>query len=108
MFQSATQNSRYTDSRVIGSQLAGQEVEQVIADKAILGYGSILTNRYPSQAFQAPYNNFTKSVVVTEVDPSDMSTPLSGSGYKRVDVTVQWGAQAYESVSISTVLTNYT
>lgn len=50
---------------------------------------------------------FTRSWVIYLVDPTDLTTQLDGSDYKRINVTVSWGPNIEQKVSVSTIITNY-
>lgn len=107
IFQNVTQHSLSNDFKIIASQLATEQLENIISDKTFTGYDTVTDNEYTAQSLPAPYSSYKKNVIISEVDPQDMKTILPGSGYKRVDVTVSWGPNTYEAVSVSTVLANY-
>ena len=109
VFYSASNSSLEGDYRVVASQLASEKMEEVIADKSFQGYSTITEANYPDETLADPYNGFARETDVTEVDPSDLSTPQVGSGYKRVDVRVTWGSDDSDTtIVVSTVLTDYT
>ena len=109
VFYSASNSSLEGDYRVVASQLASEKMEEVIADKSFQGYSPITEANYPDETLADPYNGFARETDVTEVDPSDLSTPQVGSGYKRVDVRVTWGSDDSDTtIVVSTVLTDYT
>ena len=107
LFKNATDNSLVKDYQVVASQLASEKLESILLDKKTLGYNAIIQANYPNENLPAPYQNFTRSVTIQEVQASDLSTAQAGSGYKRIDVHVTWGAQAYQTIIISTVVSNY-
>lgn len=108
LFHNATLHSLDNDSRVIASELAGEKIESIVADKTFRGYGWIVGANYPAEVLVPPHQGFTRSVTITEVNPNDLTTPMAGSGYKKIDVQVGWGNQGFQSVVVSTLLTDYT
>lgn len=108
MFQAATANSSANDARVIAGNLASEKMEQIIADKRFKGYSAVVQDAYPSEELASPFSGFSRSVAVYEVSPDDLTTPQDGSGYKRVDIQVTWGNAEYQSLGVSTILTDYT
>lgn len=107
MFMNATSNSAYSDFRVMATGLANEKIEMIINDKMNQGFDYIDEANYDAENMEAPYTGFSRSVTVTEVDSTDFITPSEGSGYKRVDVTVVWGPEAYETITVSTIVSNY-
>lgn len=107
MMENATAHSLNNDFLVMGSQLANEKIEEIIADKTFQGYSVVTDAVYPDESLLAPYSGFSRSVSVQEVSSTDLTTPEAGSGYKRVDVTVSWGSAPGEQVEVSTMLSNY-
>ena len=89
--------------------LATEKLEDVIADRhsTTRGYTYLVTGNYATESSVTGYTNFARSVTFTETD-ADLST--SGSGYMTVDVTVTWtdAVGTAQSLTVSTVLTDYT
>ena len=98
---SATQTSR-------ARWLAGEKLEDVIADRhsGTRGYGYVAAVNYPNEAVIAGRPGFSRSVAISETGP-DLVSP--GAGYKRVTCSVSFldGAGAARTVSLTTVLTDY-
>ena len=107
LFQNSTDNSLSKDYRVIANQLASEKIESILLDKTSLGYDGILEAGYPDEDLADPYELFSRSTTIQEVQADDLTTPEVGSGYKRVDVQVTWGAEDYQTITVSTVLTSY-
>lgn len=107
IFHNATINSFNNDFRVIATQLAAEKIETITADKSFRGYDYVTGSNYPGETLGGAYNGFTRSVNITEVSSSDFNTVETGSGYKRVDVLVTWGAESFEVITVSTVLSDY-
>lgn len=107
LFQSASYNNIDNDFRIVGSKLASEKIEQVMADKTFNGFDSIDTADYPVEAMQPPHSQFTRTTTITRVSGNDFTTADNTSGYKRVDVLVSWGAANDERVTISTVVSQY-
>lgn len=107
LFRNSTENSLTKDYRVIASQLASEKIESILLDKEFQGYDTITEANYPDENLADPYGEFSRSVTIQEVDPDDMTTPSAGSGYKRIDVDVTWGAEGYQTITVSTLVTDY-
>lgn len=99
-----------TDFHIIATQLANEKMESIIADSYLQAsqYDYIIGTNYPDEDidYGSHTDVFERTVSITEV-ADDLTTAQSNSGYKKVDVNVTWGVEAYEQVSISTLLTNY-
>lgn len=104
VIQNATARSVQGDMNTLATGLANDKMEDVLADKEFKGYGYLEAENYPAEDLD---HGFTRIVDVVEVDPQDLQTPVSGSGLKRIEVTVDWGDEAAETVKISTLLTDY-
>lgn len=107
LFRNVTDNSLSKNNQVIASALAGEKLESILLDKTAQGYGFILQANYPDEQMAAPNQTFTRSVTIQEVQAADLTTPQVGSGYKRIDVQVTWGVQNFQTITVSTVVSNY-
>jgi type II secretory pathway pseudopilin PulG len=111
LMQNATRASVNTDFNVIASQFANEKLETIIADKALKGnrYDDIVANNYPNESltYEGVSNAFVRTVVIEEVDPSNLTTPQAGSGMKKVDVTVQWNNGNNQQILVSTLVADY-
>jgi hypothetical protein len=89
--------------------LATEKLEDIIADRHsdTRGFDYLISANYPAEAQVTGYTNFSRSVTLSEKD-ADLTT--AGTGYMIVTVTVGWtdGGGAARSLSVSTVLTEYT
>lgn len=88
----------------MGTQLASDSMESILADKEFMGYGVVADQNYPSEDLD---HGFTRTVSVMEVDPADLTTPQMGSGLKKVEVTIDWGDHDNEKVELMTLLGDY-
>lgn len=104
VMQNSTLNTMNGDMNTIATQLANEKLENIIADKEFLGYAHLdQSTNYPDETMSGVYQGYERSVDIYEVDPADLTTPMIGSGIKRVEVKVIWGTEAYQKVKISTV-----
>ena len=107
MFENATKGAMQSDLNYIASNLTREKLERVIVDKVTNGYASIVSGSYPNESFSGDFSPFTRNTTVTEVDLADLSTPQASSGYKRIVVTVSWGAGSGKQVAVPTIIADY-
>lgn len=107
VMQNSTLTSQNGDRATVGGELASESMESILADKEFLGYGVVAAENYPNEELAAPFSGFTRTVTVTEVSLSDLTTPQVGSGVKKVAVTVDWGDGDDEKVQLMTLLGDY-
>lgn len=105
VMQNATANTVNGDLGTIATEHANEKIEMVIADKTYSGYDYLDTDNYPVEEDVGIYE-MTRTVTITEVDPDDLTTSMEGSGVKKVEVSVVWGSAAYQTVSISTLVSD--
>lgn len=105
VMQNVTATTLNGDMNSIAIQLANEKIEEVMADKTFQGYASVLDEKYPKEDLSAPYQGFSRSVTVTEVDDGDLITEEPNSGLKRVDVTVSWGGD--DSITVTSMVGDY-
>lgn len=105
LMSSATANALSSDHNVTSTFLGEELAETLIADKQFRGYNYIVNANYPAQQMTGNLSQYRRSVNITEVNQTDLTTPQAGSGYKRIDVTVTWNSS--QSVVTTTLLTNY-
>jgi len=108
IMQNAAANSVSSDFRIMATQLSGEGIETVLADKSFRGYDYIDAANYPSETLSGVYAGFTRTTTILEVDPTDLETPMASSGCKKVDVAVVWGQGGAETISMSTIVAEYT
>lgn len=104
LFGNIDQQALKADLTIMATKLAKEEMERVIQVKADSGYAAV------QSIASAPVTNgawtFTRRVDTSWVNPADMANSGAETGYKRVDIVVSWGAQAGESITLTTLVTN--
>lgn len=89
--------------------LAGEKLEDIIADRhsSTRGYAYVVESNYPTEPSVGGFSNYSRSVSIAE---TGVSLSGSGTGYKRVTVSVGWtdGRAQPRTYSVSTILTSYT
>ncbi|OVE81590.1 hypothetical protein BVY03_03035 [bacterium K02(2017)] len=106
VMQNATASSVNGDMTTIATELANEKVEQVIADKIYNNYEYLDAENYTDEEDVGLYE-MDRSVSITEVNVDDLVTEEEGSGIKVVTVSVTWGLEAYQTINVSTIVTNY-
>ncbi len=100
--------STWDDKQVKATMLVQERMEDVFAAKAnnalSLGYPSIIAANYPAETPVSGFTGFDRTTTITEVAGSDLSTASSGSGFKKVQVSVTWTGG---TASATTVLGSY-
>ena len=104
LFDNATRGAMQLDLNVIAANLAHEKLEEVVLDKVTNGYAALSDASYSFENPVTDFNTYTRNVTIAEVSSLDFATPEGGSGYKKVQVTVSWGAG---SVTVPTVLSDY-
>jgi prepilin-type N-terminal cleavage/methylation domain-containing protein len=108
IFDSVNTTTMNGDIRVVASQLANEKIESILADKAFDGYDAVTSNAYANEQLDGDFTGYTRSVEIIEVCSTDLETPTVGSGIKQVNVTVSWGDEDTETLTISTLVANTT
>ena len=100
-------NTGNDEMKLIASKLASEKVEQILASKASVGYENISTG---TSSEQISYDSlsFQRQTSVNFVIGSDLKT-ISGSdtGFKRIDVTLNWNNGSSQSVSVMSLISNH-
>lgn len=100
-------NTENDEMKLIASKLASERIEQILASKASLGYSSVNTG---SATDEVSYDSlsFQRQTSINYVDSSDLKT-VSGSdtGFKRIDVTVNWSNGGTQNVSVMSLISNH-
>ena len=96
-----------SDQNIIGTQLANEKVESILADKKFLGFSYVDNSHYPLEILTGDYSGYQRNVSVAEVQPGDLMTPSPGSGIKKISVTVSWGSAAWQQVKVSGMVSKY-
>ena len=99
--------AQISDQNIIGTELANNKTELIMADKKFKGYTYVDNTNYTSESLAEPFAGYSRSVSVVEVQGSDLTTPLSGSGLKRVNVTVSWGSEPSQQVTVTSIVSKY-
>ena len=91
--------------------LTCEKLEDVIADRhsTTRGYAYLIASNYPAEASITSFPGFTRSVTLLETS-SNLTTPTVGGGFMKVTVSASYSdaSQVARTVSLSTVVTNYT
>lgn len=101
------QHSLQADLTTTAVYLAQESLEGIIADKVAYGYRHVTAERYLPESFSGDYSLYRRSTMIREVSPEDFMSSQMNSGYKRVDIRVEWGDQSDQAVEVSTLLTEY-
>lgn len=108
LFDNVTRGAMEGDLNIISVYLGREKMERIVFDKVNGGYNYVSMVNYPaSENVSVGNNNFIRDLSIYEVSKQDLMTPISSSGFKRVDVMVRWGTGPLQRVTLSTVLTNY-
>lgn len=105
VMQNATATTMNGDMNSTAVQLANAKIEEIMGDNEFQGYDAITDDSYSAETLSAPYQGFSRSVTVTEINSDDLTTEEVGSGLKKVDVMVSWGSD--DSVTVTTMVVNY-
>lgn len=106
LFQGTVSDAMITDQAVQATALARERLERIIFDKKMNGYDYVTQANYPTvESFTAPYLPFTRVVTIQEVRATDLASPQTNSGYKRVNVMVRWGTA--NQVGVETLVTRW-
>ena len=101
-------NAVWGDQMVQAMALVQEKIEEIYATKAnssaSLGYSYITSSNYPAENPVSGFTPFNRSISITEVSGTDLSTTSSGSGFKKVVVTVSWSGG---NVQLTGVVGNY-
>jgi len=104
LFGNVDQEALNADLTVLAAKLARERMEEIIQTKADSGYAAVVDEAAASVSSGSW--NFTRSVDATYVNPSDFSNSGSDTGYKKVEITVSWGVDSGESITLTTMATN--
>ena len=106
----STVASANIDFRVMATQFASEQIEEILADNQIqpAKYNYITNTNYPLEQidYQNASNLFERKTNIVEV-ADDLLTPQVGNGLKKVDVTVKWGPAPLQKVTLTTVVSDY-
>src|SRR5262249_26161880 len=85
-----------TTQASVASFLVTERMEQIVAARyrAVGGYSLVTAASFPDETPVSGFSAFNRTATIQEVAASDLSTAQSGSGIKRVTVTVTWRSAA--------------
>ncbi len=98
----------YFEHHGIASALAQEKMEALVADRhsSNRGYPYLTNANYAAENPVSGFAGYLRSVSITEVAASDLSTASAGSGYKKVVVTVTY-SNPTGSETLTCVLCNF-
>ena len=105
LFGNVDQEALKADLTILATKLAKERMEELIQTKADSGYAAISVGTTSTPVTSGTWN-FTRVVTVSYVNPADFSSSASDTGYKKVLITVSWGAGTGASVALTTLMTN--
>ena len=93
LYQKNIERADEMEQTLIATTLAQEKLEQIMQDKKYKTYAYIIQSNYPvTEVLTAEgYPDYTRTVTISEVSPSNLSSPPQGneSGYTKVTVAVQ-------------------
>ena len=104
LFGNIDQHALKADQTILATKLAREKLEEVVQQKADAGYASVVTQA-PSSVTSGAWS-FTRGVTVNYVNATDFSNAVTDTGYKKVVVTVAWGAGTGQSIALTTLVTD--
>lgn len=108
LFDNVTRGALEADLNTTAIYLSRERMERMMADKVYNGYNYITSANYPaSEAVSVGGYNYTRTLTINEVSKVDLSTLLPNSGFKRIDISISWGAGGNQTITESTIVTNY-
>lgn len=109
LYHNAAKDVMEGDINLMAVYLARERMEQLISDKVANGYASVVNENYDTLEPDVTVGNshFERSFNIYEVNRDDLITTEVGSGFKRVDMTVSWGALGNQNIVLSTLISNY-
>lgn len=106
LFGNIEQEALTSDLTILATKLGREKMEMLMQEKAEDGYSSIVDEA--AVTVSSGNWDFERSVDTQYVNASDLSDAVINTGYMRVDVTVAWGVDAGESITLTTLMTNVT
>ncbi len=107
LYSLMNENTSNDELKLVASKLASEKIEQVLANKANLGYSNISTGT-TTDAITYDNLNFSRQTNINYVESTDLST-VSGSdtGFKKIDVTVNWSNGSNQNVTVQSLISNH-
>lgn len=100
-------NTENDELKMIASKFASQKIEQILSSKASVGYSNINTGTTTDQITYDDLS-FQRQTSINFVDSSDLKTVAgSDTGFKRIDVTVNWNNGSNQNVSVMSLISNH-
>jgi Tfp pilus assembly protein PilV len=104
VMQNASLNATRSEVNTIATQLTMSTVDEIIADNKAFGYEYITEDNYDDVDLGKGFDLYESSVTVIEVDPYNFDSETTNSSIKKVDVTVSWGREDHQQVTMSTLV----
>lgn len=107
LFAHLTESTVNDELTLAGTRLASEKIEQLVADKAANGYGS-LTIGESTETVPYSSHDFSRQTSIQYVNESDLTTVMvSDTGFKRIDITVSWNIGQTHNVQLTSILSDY-
>jgi Tfp pilus assembly protein PilV len=108
LFDNVTRSAMEGDFATTATYLARERLERMVFDKVYKGYNYIAAGNYPaSEAVLIGSQSYTRLISILEVSKNNLSVGQTGSGFKRIDVSVRWGGGAEQRINETTLVTSY-
>jgi Tfp pilus assembly protein PilV len=90
------------DARLIATQLASREMEKQLLKKHQQGFDELVLGTTPEAALEAPYQIYKQSLKI-----SNYPEGSTANDFKKLDVTVRWGDEGGNKVTLTTLVSQY-
>lgn len=91
MIQNSLGSSVTSTQTLQATWLARERLDRILFNKEMSGYNFIIPANYSgNETFTGALIPFTRTTQIVEVSSADLASAQSGSGYKRVTVSVTW------------------
>lgn len=109
VMQNASANTVNNDLTTVATHLANEKIDAILADEEFKGYASLTDENCSSETLNEIYSMKRSVKIVEGVFDGDAGTFIAetGTGLKKVDVTVTWGNKEYQKVTVSTLVADY-
>lgn len=107
MYERNVSQANAMEQTLVATQLAQEKMEQIIQNKKYQLYASIIPGNYPSpeNLTAQGFPSYTRTTSIVEVSATNLTTPQTGTGYKRITVSVS--ATGMDTVILTTLLTEW-
>ncbi|OGQ23386.1 MAG: hypothetical protein A3I05_05485 [Deltaproteobacteria bacterium RIFCSPLOWO2_02_FULL_44_10] len=106
-FSQALQNGIRLDLQRAALLLVHERLEEMIALKTEKGFDALKLGESFDETYLGDFAFFRCRTKISEVTSSDFVTPQVNSGYKRIEVNVEWGEEKDQHFSLATMLSRY-